>query len=45
MNVYWVYKSGYDPGVEALYFNYGRYLLISSSRPGGIRLQEYGIKN
>ena len=23
-----------DPGLEALYFQYGRYLLISSSRPG-----------
>ncbi len=23
-----------DPGLEALFFNYGRYLLISSSRPG-----------
>lgn len=27
-------KNGQDPGLEALYFQYGRYLLISSSRPG-----------
>lgn len=26
--------GAYDPGLEALYFHYGRYLLISSSRPG-----------
>ena len=25
-----------DPGVEALLFQYGRYLLIASSRPGGL---------
>lgn len=28
------YRSGVDPGLTALYFNFGRYLLISSSRPG-----------
>lgn len=27
-------QGAYDPGLEALYFQYGRYLLISSSRPG-----------
>ncbi|PKQ44632.1 glycoside hydrolase family 95 protein [Confluentibacter flavum] len=27
-------KGGLDPSLEALYFQYGRYLLISSSRPG-----------
>lgn len=27
-------RGAYDPGLEALYFQYGRYLLISSSRPG-----------
>lgn len=27
-------KGACDPGLEALYFQYGRYLLISSSRPG-----------
>ncbi len=25
-----------DPGLAALFFNFGRYLLISSSRPGGL---------
>lgn len=31
------YQSGApDPGLEALYFQYGRYLLISSSRPGSL---------
>jgi alpha-L-fucosidase 2 len=30
------YAAGaYDPGLETLYFQYGRYLLISCSRPGG----------
>ncbi|WP_251622176.1 glycoside hydrolase family 95 protein [Odoribacter lunatus] len=27
-------QGAYDPGLEALYFQYGRYLLISSSREG-----------
>ena len=27
-------QGAYDPGLEALYFQYGRYLLISSSRVG-----------
>lgn len=27
-------RGAYDPGLEQLYFQYGRYLLISSSRPG-----------
>lgn len=31
------YKEGQaDPALEALYFQYGRYLLISSSRPGSM---------
>jgi alpha-L-fucosidase 2 len=38
-------KSGYDPGLEALYFQYGRYLLISSSRPGGPPANLQGIWN
>ncbi|WP_410812741.1 glycosyl hydrolase family 95 catalytic domain-containing protein [Micromonospora sp. 067-2] len=30
------YRAGHDdPGLEALLFDYGRYLLIASSRPGG----------
>jgi len=28
------YKPGEDPGLTSLYFQFGRYLLISSSRPG-----------
>ncbi|MEI9911599.1 MAG: glycoside hydrolase family 95 protein [Bacteroidota bacterium] len=40
------YSNGaYDPGVEGLYFNYGRYLLISGSRPGGIPANLQGIWN
>ncbi|HEX8676431.1 MAG TPA: glycoside hydrolase family 95 protein, partial [Segetibacter sp.] len=38
-------KDGYDPGVETLYFNYARYLLISSSRPGGTPANLQGIWN
>ena len=37
--------GGYDPGIETLYFNYGRYLLISSSRPGGPAANLQGIWN
>ena len=32
-----------DPGLSALYFQYGRYLLISSSRPGGLPANLQGI--
>ncbi|HEY6803183.1 MAG TPA: glycoside hydrolase family 95 protein [Pyrinomonadaceae bacterium] len=32
-----------DPGFAALYFQYGRYLLISSSRPGGLPANLQGI--
>ncbi|MDA0991431.1 MAG: glycoside hydrolase family 95 protein [Verrucomicrobia bacterium] len=32
-----------DPALAALYFNYGRYLLISSSRPGGLPANLQGI--
>ena len=40
------YASGaYDPGLESLYFQYGRYLLISSSRPGGQPANLQGIWN
>ena len=38
-----VQKSGADPGLAALYFNFGRYLLISSSRPGGLPPNLQGI--
>ena len=32
-----------DPGLEALLFQYGRYLLISSSRPGGLPANLQGL--
>jgi alpha-L-fucosidase 2 len=32
-----------DPNLAALYFNFGRYLLISSSRPGGLPPNLQGI--
>jgi alpha-L-fucosidase 2 len=34
-----------DPGLAALYFNYGRYLLIGSSRPGSQAANLQGIWN
>ncbi|MDB6122649.1 MAG: hypothetical protein JWQ71_1642 [Pedosphaera sp.] len=38
------FKSGLpDPALAALYFNFGRYLLISSSRPGGFPANLQGI--
>jgi alpha-L-fucosidase 2 len=36
-------KGGTDPALAALYFNYGRYLLISSSRPGTMPANLQGI--
>lgn len=38
-------QVGNDPQLEALYFQFGRYLLISSSRPGGIPANLQGIWN
>ena len=38
-------KGGADPALEALLFQYGRYLLISSSRPGGLPANLQGIWN
>jgi alpha-L-fucosidase 2 len=32
-----------DPGLTALYFQFGRYLLISSSRPGGLPANLQGL--
>ncbi|HVW20289.1 MAG TPA: glycoside hydrolase family 95 protein [Opitutaceae bacterium] len=32
-----------DPGLAALYFEFGRYLLISSSRPGGLPANLQGL--
>ena len=34
-----------DPSLETLYFQYGRYLLISCSRPGGVAANLQGIWN
>jgi alpha-L-fucosidase 2 len=38
-------KGAADSGLEVLYFQFGRYLLISSSRPGGIPANLQGIWN
>lgn len=41
-----IYKAGSpDPWLEETYFQFGRYLLISSSRPGGIAANLQGIWN
>lgn len=41
-----LYSYGnYDPELEVLYFQYGRYLLISSSRPGGSAVNLQGLWN
>ncbi len=38
-------KGAVDPQLENLYFNFGRYLLISCSRPGGTPANLQGIWN
>lgn len=38
-------KGSADPGLFALYFQYGRYLLLSSSQPGGLPANGQGIWN
>ncbi len=38
-------KGAYDPWIEKMYFQFGRYLLISCSRPGGIPANLQGIWN
>ena len=38
-------SNGGDPGLEALLFNYGRYLIISSSREGGLPANLQGAWN
>lgn len=38
-------KGEADTGLEALYFQFGRYLLISASRPGGMPANLQGIWN
>lgn len=39
------FRSTHDPQLAALYFQYGRYLLISSSQPGGQPANLQGIWN
>ncbi len=39
------FPDGGDPALAALYFQYGRYLLISSSRPGGQPANLQGLWN
>ncbi len=39
------YKNGNDEDLAALFFQYGRYLMISGSRPGGQPLNLQGIWN
>ncbi|WP_051907768.1 glycosyl hydrolase family 95 catalytic domain-containing protein [Flavimarina sp. Hel_I_48] len=39
------FKTGNDPALVALYFQFGRYLLISSSRPGSQPANLQGIWN
>jgi len=38
-----VKAGGFDPSLVALYFNFGRYLLISSSRPGTMPANLQGL--
>jgi alpha-L-fucosidase 2 len=38
-------KGSPDPALEALFFQYGRYLLISSSRPGNLPANLQGLWN
>jgi alpha-L-fucosidase 2 len=39
------FSSGYDPQLVTLYFQFGRYLLISSSQPGGQPATLQGLWN
>lgn len=41
--IVWAKDGPGDPSLAALYFNFGRYLLISSSRPGGLPPNLQGI--
>ncbi|MFD7154253.1 glycoside hydrolase N-terminal domain-containing protein [Kribbella sp. NPDC059898] len=38
-------RAGDDPGLAALIYNFGRYLMIASSRPGGLPTNLQGIWN
>src|SRR5262249_36212016 len=40
-----VQQGAGDPGLVALYFQFGRYLLISCSRPGGLPANLQGLWN
>ncbi|NOY83161.1 MAG: glycoside hydrolase family 95 protein [Kiritimatiellaeota bacterium] len=40
-----VRRGGVDPGLTALYFQYGRYLLLCSSRPGDMPANLQGVWN
>jgi alpha-L-fucosidase 2 len=40
-----VKRGGSDPGLDALYFQFGRYLLIASSRPGDLPANLQGLWN
>jgi alpha-L-fucosidase 2 len=40
-----VEKGAADPGLVAMYFQYGRYLLMSSSRPGSLPANLQGLWN
>ena len=40
-----LFNNGKDPSFAALYFQYGRYLMIAGSRPGGQPLNLQGIWN
>jgi alpha-L-fucosidase 2 len=40
-----VQRGGTDPGLDALYFQFGRYLLIASSRPGDLPANLQGLWN
>ncbi|MDR3691886.1 MAG: glycoside hydrolase family 95 protein [Fimbriimonas sp.] len=39
------YRQGLDPSLPVLYFNYGRYLMIACSRPGGKPATLQGLWN
>ena len=38
-----LFQGECDPGLDALYFQFGRYLMISSSRPGSLPANAQGI--
>ena len=44
-NVKQAHPGSYDPDLEELMFQYGRYLLVSSSRPGGLPANLQGLWN